>query len=72
MTITPDDLFRRLRSFENDLADIPQIRRGLCFCHSCGRTVRISAANFKTGWPKCCGYTMSLDSPEERERLAGK
>lgn len=50
----------------DDLAEIPQIKRGLVYCHTCGRTEHISAANFTTGWPKCCGQTMSLDSPEER------
>jgi hypothetical protein len=22
-----------------------------------------------TGWPKCCGVTMTIDSPEERAKL---
>jgi hypothetical protein len=22
------------------------------------------------GWPKCCGYTMTIDSPEERAARA--
>lgn len=55
--------------FMADLADIPQIKRGLVFCHTCGRTEQIGVGNFQTGWPMCCGQTMSLDSPEEREKL---
>ena len=23
----------------------------------------------KYGWPECCGYTMTIDSPEERAEL---
>lgn len=53
-------------ALETDLANIPQIKRGLVWCTTCGRTKKISGSNFKTGWPKCCGYTMTLDSPEER------
>ncbi len=53
--------------FLADMAEIPQIRRGLVWCHTCGRTENISASNFKTGWPLCHGSTMSLDSPDERK-----
>jgi hypothetical protein len=24
----------------------------------------------RSGWPKCCGYTMTIDSPEEQKRLS--
>ena len=64
------DTNQRVTNLFLDLAEIPQIKRGLCFCHTCERTEKISAANFRTGWPKCCGYTMSLDSPKERAELA--
>jgi hypothetical protein len=56
--------------FLADVAAIPQIKRGIVWCHSCGRTERCDASNVRTGWPKCCGATMSLDSPEERKRHA--
>lgn len=49
-----------------DLSEIPQIKRGTVWCHECGHTEQIDVGNFRTGWPTCCGYTMSLDSPEER------
>lgn len=51
----------------------PKLSRGRVWCHECGATMRVdSAACFRTGWPKCCGYTMSIDSPEERAALAAK
>jgi hypothetical protein len=34
-----------------DLAAIPQVKRGMVWCHTCGRVESVSAANFKTGWP---------------------
>ncbi len=54
-------------NLDDDLNAIPQVKRGLVYCHECGRQESIEGKNcFRTGWPKCCGYTMSLDSPEER------
>lgn len=45
----------------------PQMKRGLVWCMVCGATQRVdSMACLRTGWPKCCGYTMTIDSPEER------
>ena len=54
-------------AIERDLADLPQFKRGLLFCHTCGKTEPIRGGEIRNGWPKCCGYTMSLDSPEERK-----
>lgn len=56
--------------FARDIAEIPQFKRGLVWCHTCGRERRVDAVRATTGdgWPKCCGYTMSLDSPEERAK----
>lgn len=48
----------------------PKLIRGQVWCTHCGRTRRIGAAHcFEHGWPKCCGYTMTLDSPDERKQL---
>lgn len=55
-----------LKLFEGSLAEIPQVKRGKVWCHQCGRVENAGVECFRTGWPKCCGYTMSLDSPEER------
>jgi hypothetical protein len=48
----------------------PTIARGMVWCTECGRSKRVDPAQcFRAGWPKCCGYTMTIDSPEERVRL---
>lgn len=32
------------------------------YCHNCGSTETVDAIEcLSNGWPKCCGYTMSLD-----------
>lgn len=50
---------------------IPQLRRGQVWCRECGRTQRVnSALALREGWPKCCGYTMTIDSPEEQKKLS--
>lgn len=50
--------------------EIPQIRRGMVWCRSCGRSQRVDGAEcLRSGWPKCCGYTMTIDSPSERALL---
>jgi hypothetical protein len=47
--------------------DIPQLARGMVWCTVCGRSQRVNSAGaLQNGWPKCCGYTMTIDSPEER------
>lgn len=64
LTNLPD----RVSSMWEDIGEIPQIKRGLVFCHSCGRQQSVNGVRcMQKGWPECCGYTMSLDSPEERE-----
>lgn len=48
----------------------PKLQRGTVWCTVCGRSQSTnSATNLQHGWPKCCGYTMTIDSPEERKRL---
>lgn len=32
----------------------------LCRCSICGQEERTGANPLKDGWPKCCGYTMTL------------
>jgi hypothetical protein len=46
-------------------ADVPQIRRGMVWCTTCGRSERVNGAD-------CCGFTMTIDSPEERRSLSDK
>lgn len=65
-------LAERTNNFFSEIAEIPQVKRGMVWCHQCGRSQGAGAECFRTGWPKCCGYTMSLDSPEERSALAAQ
>jgi len=47
--------------------DVPQLRRGMVWCKTCGRSQKVDSAEcLRSGWPKCHGYTMTIDSPEER------
>ena len=55
------------------VANTPQLARGQVWCRSCGSTLSVRSAEVmrgRGGWPKCCGYTMTIDSPEEQKRLA--
>lgn len=56
----------------DNLASIPQIKRGRVWCTVCGHTETVNGAGaiMGGGWPKHCGYTMTIDSPEERAALA--
>ena len=47
--------------------DVPKIARGKVWCRSCGRMQRVDGADaLRNGWPKCCGATMTIDSPQWR------
>lgn len=49
---------------------IPQLKRGIVWCHNCGRSLKVNSAKcLSSRWPECCGETMSIDSPEERKAL---
>jgi hypothetical protein len=49
----------------------PSLRRGQVWCTKCGASQRVDSARaLRHGWPECCGFTMTIDSPEERQRLA--
>lgn len=46
---------------------VHKLDRGLVFCTVCNRKQAVDVGYaLSHGWPKCCGYTMSLDSPSER------
>lgn len=48
----------------------PKLSRGQVWCYECGRTQKVNSGYaMRYGWPKCCGYTMSIDSPEERAAI---
>ena len=44
----------------------PKLDNGMVWCKTCGRSQKVdSAVCLRSGWPKCCGYTMTIDPPEE-------
>lgn len=49
----------------------PSLSRGMVWCRTCGFSQSVSSAHaLKHGWPKHCGATMTIDSPEEQTALA--
>lgn len=47
----------------------PKLSRGMVWCTKCGRSEKVDSAEcFASGWPECCGYTMTIDSPAERSK----
>lgn len=47
--------------------DVPKLKRGTVWCLSCNREMKVDSAEcLARGWPKCCGSTMTIDSPRER------
>lgn len=53
-----------------DMTSHPFISRGQVWCRECGRTEKVNPTDcLRNGWPKCCGYTMTIDSPEEQKNF---
>jgi hypothetical protein len=47
----------------------PGLTRGQVWCRKCGATRKVDSADcLQNGWPKCCGETMTIDSPTEQNR----
>lgn len=47
----------------------PSLLRGQVICLRCMKTRTVDPAKcLREGWPKCCGATMSIDSPKEAKR----
>ena len=43
----------------------PSLARGKVWCRTCRREESVDAADcLRTGWPKCCGFTMTIDHPD--------
>jgi Zn finger protein HypA/HybF involved in hydrogenase expression len=39
--------------------------RGKVWCKTCGKELNVDSATcLREGWPKCCGYTMTIDHPD--------
>ena len=57
----------------NVIKEVPQLRRGRVWCTVCERTMKVNSGTcMEHGWPKCCGYTMTIDSPDERAARAAR
>lgn len=57
-----------LALFERLAKSHPSLERGICWCRHCRHEQRVDTAHaLRTGWPKCCGYTMTIDHPETWE-----
>lgn len=49
----------------------PKLARELVWCTNCGSVERVNAGQcISVGWPKCCGYTMTIDAPSERPAMS--
>jgi len=45
--------------------NVPELQRGKVWCRTCGREQDVNPADcLRNGWPKCCGYTMTIDHPD--------
>ena len=51
---------------ENMMDLHPKLSRRQVWCKECGRTEKVDGNPLRDGWPKCCGYTMTIDAPDER------
>ena len=55
------------KKFASVVSQVPQLARGQVWCTYCGTTYHLNSSTaLASGWPKCCGYTMTIDSPDER------
>lgn len=47
----------------------PKLRSGLVYCERCKCVQKVNADEaLRSGWPKCCDETMTMDVHEEKER----
>lgn len=54
--------------YQKIVDEVPMLQRGQVWCRECDRTQKVDAAEcLRSGWPKCCSYTMTIDAPEESD-----
>lgn len=42
----------------------PALQRGQVWCRHCGASLKVDSAEcLRSGWPTCCGATMTIDAP---------
>ena len=52
--------------YQNIVDEVPALKRGQVWCRQCGATLKVDSATcLRTGWPKCCGSTMTIDAPDD-------
>jgi hypothetical protein len=56
-----------MNSVYTDIANShPSLKSGDVWCRECGAKKNIKSSNaLKNGYPKCCGYTMTIDNPSK-------
>jgi len=43
----------------------PSLERGMVWCKTCKRSEKVDSAEcLRSGWPECCGHTMTIDHPD--------
>ena len=53
------------RIIADAVAASPALRRGRVWCKTCRAERKCDSGEaMRHGWPKCCGYTMTIDPPE--------
>lgn len=63
-------MFTSRKIAEDASASHPKLSRGQVWCRTCGHTQKVdSAVAMRVGWPKHCGFTMTIDAPDERGSL---
>lgn len=46
----------------DDVMKHPLMKKNELFCRHCGKKIKYdNRIAMKTGYPKCCGYTMTID-----------
>lgn len=49
-------------TLRNIAASQEKLRRGMVWCRKCGRSQAVDAAQcLGSGWPECCGQTMTIE-----------
>jgi hydrogenase maturation factor HypF (carbamoyltransferase family) len=70
LTAEANQMIMTEKQLEEAIIQVPQLARGRVWCLTCGATIHVDSAScLRKGWPKCCGYTMTIDSPEERKAM---
>lgn len=54
--------------YEKIVKETPALKRGKVWCRECGSEQKVDSVHaLEHGWPKCCGYTMTIDEPKKKD-----